>query len=100
MKYPYVVLAVAVAFFLGSAAVPIIAQSANKFGFFPVGTITNGQCLQVQASGPTNGLVGVTCPSAQPPLAIGSVVQGATPNATLATDASNKLTLVNGLIAQ
>lgn len=83
---------------IGGATVAQV-MAANQQGLIPVGTLLNGQCLQVQATGPTNGVVGITCPQSQPPFGVGTVVAGATPNMMLGTDVNNKVTLYNGLTA-
>ncbi len=74
------------------------AGSANQPGFYIVGPVQNGQCLQVQATGPVNGLVGVPCVQA-PAIAIGSNVSGSTPNSCLTVDANNKLVQTDCLTA-
>lgn len=75
-----------------AAAAGLRAAPQSQIGFYPAGPITNGQCLQVQASGNTNGLIGVACPS--PTMTIGQTVNGATPSSVLTVDGNGKLSQI------
>ncbi len=96
LTFPVAFMVVGLALVAALMAQP--AGSANQPGFYIVGPVQNGQCLQVQATGPVNGLVGVPCVQA-PAIAIGSNVSGSTPNSCLTVDANNKLVQTDCLTA-
>lgn len=95
MKYPSLIIAALFGGIIGGSIGSVWA--ANQLGLFPVGTLTNGQCLQVQATGSTNGVIGITCPVTT--LSLGNTVVGASPNVVLTTDANGKLSqLTNSVL--